>query len=76
MYQYQFSQDILKTAEGFEKCSQNEGRVVFISGIQQKQLIKHSLLENENRYVILYNQELPNFYTQERSWRRGHNGKI
>ena len=40
------------------------------------QLIKHSLLENESRYVILHNQALPNFYTPESSWRRGHGGKM
>ena len=28
-----------------------------------KQLIKSSLLENESRYVILYNQALPKVYT-------------
>ena len=39
------------------------------SGIQHKQLIKSSLLENESRYVFLYNQALPKFYTRERSWR-------
>ena len=49
---------------------------IFTSGIQHKQLIKHSLLEIESRYVFLYNQALPNFYTHERSWRRGHDGKI
>ena len=41
-----------------------------------KQLIKYSLIENESRCVILYNQALPNFQTYERSWRRGHGGKI
>ena len=35
------------------------------------QLIKHFLLENESRYVILHNQALPNFSHS----RRGHGGK-
>ena len=57
-----FIEYMLKTAEGFETCSQNEGRVwIFTSGIQNKQLIKHSLLENESRYVVIYNQALPKF---------------
>ena len=64
---------ILRMAEGFEKCSQNRGRVGYLP---LEQLIKRSLLENESRYIILYNQALPKFYTRERSWRRGHSGKM
>ena len=39
-------------------------------------MIKHSLLENESRYVVHHNQALPKFCSHERSWRRGHGGKI
>ena len=49
---------------------------VFTSGIQHKKLIKRSLLENESRYIILYNHALPIFYTHERSWHRDHGGKM
>ena len=49
---------------------------IFTSGIQHKQLIKNSLLENESRYVILHSQALPKFYTHERSWSRGHGRKM
>ena len=37
---------------------------------------KNSLLVNESRNVILFNQELPKFYTHEKSWRQGHGGKM
>ena len=30
----------------------------------------------KSRYVILYNQALPIFYTHERSWCMGHGGKM
>ena len=39
-------------------------------------LIKHSILEIESRYVILYNKALQFFYTHERSWLRGHGRKM
>ena len=60
------------TAECFEKCSQNGGRVGYLT----LELIKYSLLENESRHVILNNQALPKFYTHEKSWHRGHGGKM
>ena len=49
---------------------------IFTSGIQHKQLIKNSLFEKESRYVVLHNLALSKFYTHERSWRRGHGGKM
>ena len=63
---------ILRTAEGFENCSKNGGRV----GYLPQQLIKNSLLENESRCIVLYNEALPKFYTHERSWCRGQGGKM
>ena len=36
---------------------------MFTSGIQTKQLIKHSSLENESRYVIRHTQALQIFCT-------------
>ena len=67
---------ILRKAEGFEKYSQNGGKVGYFPLESNKQLIKSSLLENESRYVNLYNQVLPKFYSRERSWRRGYGGNM
>ena len=63
--------------QGFWKVQPKWGECwIFTSGIQHKKLIKHSLLENESRFIILYNQALPIFYTHKRSWRRGHSRKM
>ena len=64
--------DILRTAEGFEKCSQNRVRVGYLS----LESDMSSLLENESRSIILHNQALPKFCTHERSWSRGHGDKM
>ena len=60
-----------------KNAAKNEGRVGYItSGIQHRQLIKHSLLENENRLCYSTQSSTANFYPHERSWRRGNGGKM
>ena len=45
---------MLRTAEGFENAVKNGVGWIFTSGIQHKQLIKSSLLENQSRYLVFF----------------------
>ena len=69
---------IIITAEGFEKCSQNEGWVGYLPLESNISIWSNivSLKTKVNMLFFTHNQALPKFCTHERSWRRGYGGKM
>ena len=74
--------DILSRAEGFEKCSQNEVRVGYLSlesnisnwsntaYLKTKVDMLFFTIKHCNFFFFFF------FYTRDRSWRRGYGGKM